>query len=118
LVSVLFAFGAVTLFFFLVRNRFKDRVAIIAVGLLVTSSWWLHYARLARPEILIPFAIFAIMLLAKKAQETSHWLWLFALALAVGMSLYIPVMPYVILLGAFVTRSLIRQTWHTLKQPL
>lgn len=116
--SVVVALGAIALFFFLIRNRFRDRVSIIAVGLLMTSSWWLHFARLARPEIMIPFAIFAIMLLAKKAHETKHWAWLLALVLVVASSLYIPAMPYVILLGAFVTRSLTKQVWRNLKPPL
>lgn len=118
LVSVVFALGAVLMFFYLIRNRFRDRVAIIAVGLLITSSWWLHYARLARPEILIPFAIFSLMLLSKKAQETSHPGWLIGLILMVGLSLYIPAMPYAIAIGAFVTRSLIKQVWRGLKTPL
>lgn len=115
LVSVVFALLAALVFFFLIRNRFRDRVAIIAVGLLVTSSWWLHFARIARPEILIPLAAFGLMILAKKAYESPKWGWLLLLVILTSASLYIPSMPYLILVGAFITRSLIKQVWRGLK---
>lgn len=118
LVSVVFAVMAALIFFYLIRNRFRDRVAIIAVGLLVTSSWWLHFARIARPEILIPLSTFGLMLLAKKAYESPKLGWLILLVVLIGASLYIPSMPYLIMVGAFITRSLIKQVWRGLKTPV
>lgn len=118
LVTVIFALLAVTAFYFLLKDRFRGRVAIITVGLLLSSSWWLSYARLARPEILIPLFVFLVMLLGKKAYETSQWYWLILFTITIGIAMYIPSLPYVLLIGALVTRSLIKQTWRGLKAPL
>lgn len=49
--SVIIAIAVVALFFYIVTRWFNFRVAAITTFLLVTSSWFLHSARIATPEI-------------------------------------------------------------------
>lgn len=109
LVSAGFAALGLLAFFVVVRYRFRARIAIASVALLATSSWWLAYARAARPEILLPVAVFAIMFVARKAHETRKFRWLLALVTLAGIALYIPLIVYVLLIGLFAMRSIIRR---------
>lgn len=108
-VSAIFAAIGLTAFFGVIRSRFRARIAIVAAGLVATSSWWLGYARQARPEILMPVLVFLLMLLARKVYEGRQAGWLILLAVVVGASLYVPLLPYVVAVGLFVLRSLVRQ---------
>lgn len=49
--SVIIAVAVVVLFFYIVTRWFNFRVAAITTFLLVTSSWFLHSARIATPEV-------------------------------------------------------------------
>lgn len=110
LVSASFAAVGLLAFFVVVRYRFRARIAIAAVALLATSSWWLAYARSARPEILLPVTVFSIMFVVRKVHETRKFIWLLALMTLIGLALYIPLMIYVLLVGIFALRSLIIRT--------
>lgn len=106
-------FGAVGLvaFFGVIRSRFRARIAIVAVGLVATSSWWLGYARSARPEILMPVLVFLLMLLARRVYEDHKAIWLWLLATVIGVALYVPLLPYVVIIGLFALRGLISKAW-------
>lgn len=107
LVSAGFASLGLIAFFAVVRYRFRARIAIAAVALLATSSWWLGFARSARPEILLPVAVFGLMFVARKAYETRRLHWALALITLLGLSLYVPLLIYVVLVGLFALRSII-----------
>lgn len=108
-VSALFAGVGLLAFFGVIRSRFRARIAIVAVALVAASSWWLGYARQARPEILMPVFVFLLMFLARKVYEGRKFSWLFLLVTVIGAALYIPMLPYIIAVGLFVMRGLIRQ---------
>jgi len=96
-------------FFLIIRHRFQGRVAMVAILLLATASWWLGAARLARPEILIPVMMFLVVLAARQVYESQSPGRLAWLAWLVGTSLYVPLMPHVILIGGAVSYSIIRK---------
>ena len=108
-VSAGFALLGLCAFFGMVRSRFRARIAIVAVGLVATSSWWLGYARQARPEILMPVMAFLLMYLARKVYESHGRGWLWALTTVVAVSLYVPLLPYVVMVGFFVMRGIIKR---------
>lgn len=99
LVSASFAAIGLAAFFAVVRERFRTRIAIAAVGLLATSSWWLAYARAARPEILLPASVFVLMYVARKVYETRKRRWLILLMTFLPLVVYIPLMLYVVTIG-------------------
>lgn len=107
--SALLALAGLVLFFFVIRHRFKSQVAIVGVLLLGTSSWWLAGARLARPEIMIPVVMLLITFLSRLVLERHRTVWLILLAIALGISFYVPLMPYVIVVAAAISYSLIRR---------
>lgn len=112
--STLFAIAASILFYINIKDRFKTRIAIIAVFLLVTSSWWLTLARSARPEILAPLLILLLIFIAQKAYvNSSGWLVL-ATSLVVAIAIYTPLMIYVVAIGLFVLRPLILKMTRTI----
>lgn len=100
---------ALAAFFLIIRHRFQGRVAMVAILLLATSSWWLSASRLARPEIMIPLMMLTVVLLARVVYQNHSGWWLSMLAIAIGISFYVPLMPYVLLIGAAVSYSLIRK---------
>jgi len=107
--SVLIAAVCLIVFFVVIRHRFKGRVAMVAVALLSTSSWLLPFARTARPEILVPTMILLLLLSARLAGESRRGGWVLLLAFIIGLSLYVPLLPYVVLIGGVVTWSYIRK---------
>lgn len=107
LVSASFAAIGLAAFFAVVRERFRTRIAIAAVGLLATSSWWLAYARAARPEILLPVSVFVLMYVARKVYETRKRRWLILLMTLLPLVVYVPLMLYVVLIGFMALRSAI-----------
>lgn len=109
-ISVLITIGVLVLFFYTVRRWFSFRIALISTFLFATSSWLLHIARLATPDIM------SLGLMAAIAYGT----WLpfntkrprLALALGVGLCiwlLYTPGMVWFVLLGAMWQRKTITQ---------
>ena len=108
--TALLAAAGILVFFFIIRHRFQGRVAMIGILLLTTSSWWLAFARLARPEILIPVLIFFAVLFARLVIENKNGGWLIALAATIGVALYVPLLPYVIIIASIISYSLIKKT--------
>jgi len=113
-VSVGFALAAVWMFYILVSRWHTQRIAILATLLFATSSWTLHTGRLATPNVLL-FALLAIVTCGfhiRYAQDRAR-AWLFA-SLVVGMSFYVPMMIWFIVLGFIWQAKLIRQSMRHL----
>ncbi len=60
-VSAIFGVLLVVLFYKLVKLWFSPTIAWLSSALLLTSSLFLHYARLATPDILVPLGFISLM---------------------------------------------------------
>jgi hypothetical protein len=109
--AVISLIGAIT-FFALIRHRFKARIAVLSVGLLITSSWWLGYARIARPEILIPIMVFVMMVFSRRLFERHRAIDMFLLTLFTGLAVYIPFGLYLISLGLIAAWPQAKSIWQ------
>jgi len=100
-ISVVFTLLMIYLFYYTLHHWYAERTAILGTALFASSSWLLHYARLAQPDILY------ISLVAALAYGT----WLRrtkrnGLAIAVGgllavFLIYIPGLIWLVLLGGW-----------------
>lgn len=105
LVSVLFAAVAVWLFYYVVSSWYERRIAVIGTILFTTSAWFLHYARLATPDITLTLLLAAI--------AYGHWirhtknfvLAGFAGALLAVWLMYIPGLIWFVILGGIWQRK-------------
>ena len=90
LVSVMFAALALALMYWLLSMWYTRRVAVLTLLLFGTSSWFLHQARWAEPDVLylvaVPIFLIGSILLEKKRHDPLWPLTIFALALL----LYLP----------------------------
>jgi hypothetical protein len=60
LVSALFATITIWLFYYVASHWYERRIAIIGTTLFASSAWFLHYARLATPDITLTLLIAAL----------------------------------------------------------
>ena len=99
LVSGLWAVAIIWLFYRVIRAWYTPRIAILGVLLLATSSWFLHAARLAEPNVMFASTIALIWcgLLFHSHQE-HPWVGL-PIVLVVSLLLYIPGFVWFILLA-------------------
>jgi hypothetical protein len=81
---------------FIIRRWFKANVAVVAITLIATSSWFLSLGRLGTPDIMIPFWTGALILSATYvSQQTRHWHgWKAIFGLSAALALYTPYMAY------------------------
>lgn len=70
-VSVFFSLLFITVFYFYLRKHHTARVSVITTIILLTSSWYLHNARLALPLILIPLSIITILYIYESYDVTN-----------------------------------------------
>ncbi len=90
LVSALFATAIIMSFYLLVKFWTSSYIGALCTVLLATSAWFLHYGRLATPDILYGTLIIVIAL--GVSLEHSPWrkITLFALICSSALALYIP----------------------------
>lgn len=78
------------------RRWFKSNVAAAAALIVITSAWFLSFARLGAPMVMVPFwTSFLLLSATYVSQQTRAWRWwrvFFAMATAI--SLYTPGMVY------------------------
>lgn len=116
-VSVIFAIVAVCAFFWIIRNLFSIRVAILATTLMGTSAFFLHYARIGLPYILyITFTLLTIAALFWHRFTHRRYLSFLVLVITMACSLYLPGMVYILFaLGVwqrkYITQSLQKLSW-------
>jgi len=92
-------FGALTALCtcLMIRRWFTKNVALTAGVIFVTSAWFLSFARLGAPFIMVPFWTSLLLLIATYvSQETKNWRWWrVAFSMAAAISVYTPYMAYV-----------------------
>ncbi|HSX23794.1 MAG TPA: hypothetical protein VLE74_01710 [Candidatus Saccharimonadales bacterium] len=112
-VSVLFASLAAVSCFFILREWYSDRVAILGTWLFLTSAWILHIGRLALPDVIylsiLPFLWAAIWLYNTTLRKTA----LAVLSCMVAICFYTPGFCFLVIMVAVWQHSLV---WKELKQ--
>jgi hypothetical protein len=91
-------FGALTALcaVLLLRRWFKPNVAAAAGLILVTAAWFLSFARLGAPIVMVPFwTSFLLLSATYVSQQTPSWRWWRVFfAMGTALSLYTPGMIY------------------------
>ena len=106
-ISVVFTLIIVCLFYYTLRSWYARRTAILGTTLFATSSWLMHYARLAQPDILY-ISIIAVLAYGTWLRQTKKS----GLAIIIGGLLavflvYIPGFIWFVLLGGLWQRKMI-----------
>ncbi len=98
--SVLFAIIMLVLAFTLLKYWYRTRIAILGTLLIALSSWFLHFARFGTSAITIATMTMALILVAAWFHHTEKRkeLALVALLVTLALSLYTPLMLYVVLI--------------------
>ncbi len=112
LISTLFGALAAVMFYFVALQWHRKRVALLASWLFISSSWFLHVARLGSPDILWLVSILAIVVLLtpnRRARKSS--LALPSTLIALSCVLYVPGMVWLVLTGVVLQRKNIREAW-------
>jgi hypothetical protein len=114
LVSVFYAILTVWILYALLIRWHTQRTAIFGTVLFATTSWFLHSARSATPNILLGalLAIATCGFYIRYGRIRSQ-AWLMA-SIIIGMSLYVPYMAWFVLLGALWQVKLIRDSIRVL----
>ncbi len=97
--SALVGLASIALFYYVVRQWHTDRVALMSVVLLATSSWFLGSARIALPTILYTFLIAAIAYGTWIRSTKKSGLALFVGAGLAAFLIYIPGLVWFVLVG-------------------
>jgi len=104
-------FGALTLamLFALVHLWHKERIAIVSIIFLATSSWFLTFARIGTPQIYIAFCIALVFLSGTLLRHAEHRrISLIFTAIALPLTLYAPLMIYILTLYVVLYRKEIK----------
>ncbi|HEX8226592.1 MAG TPA: hypothetical protein VF572_01860 [Candidatus Saccharimonadales bacterium] len=117
LISTLFAAAAALLFYLVARQWHNTRVALLASWLFVSSSWFLHTARLGSPEILWLVSILGLVVLLTPSRngERSPWAFPFML-LVLSLVLYVPGMVWLVIAGVIFQRKSIAAAWRSVRK--
>lgn len=107
LVSVLFGLAVIISFYFLLKLWTTPLLAVLGTLLLFTSGWFLHYARLATPEVL--YGTLLILVALGASLEHSRWrkLTLLTFIAVSALALYIPGLIWFVLAGLVWRRKLV-----------
>ncbi len=104
--SVLFAGLTLLLIFILVHIWHREKIAIITVMFLATSSWFLTFARLGAPYIYAAFSLTLLFLCGSLLRHSSHPRKSLAFAaIALPLALYSPLLIYLFALFALLYRK-------------
>lgn len=114
LVSTAWAVLAMVLFYIVARGWHSMRVAALATWLFISSSWFLHTARLATPGVLWLVGILALVVLfSPRRRDSKHVFLEFPILLsALGALLYVPGMIWLVLLSVILRRKNIAEAWE------
>lgn len=111
LVSALFAIISVLAFYCLLRQWQAKRIALLGTILFASSSWFLHQARFAGPDILYIAALPLLLLAGAWLQDKRYDRLLPLSALMVGICLYIPGLWLFIVVGCVTMYKNLREAW-------
>ena len=104
-VSILFTLIIIGLFYYVLLNWHGANIALLGTVLFVTSSWFLHFARQATPDILT-LSLLATLAYGTWLRKTrrSALVILFGVAIAVGL-VYIPGLLWFVIVGGIWQRK-------------
>ena len=100
-VSAIFAIAMIYLFYYVLRQWYARRTAILGTTLFATSSWLLHYARLAQPDIMYIALIAAITYGTWLRQTKKTSLVIVVGGLLAVFLLYIPGLIWLVIAGGW-----------------
>ncbi len=106
--GVILAGLTLTLFFYIVENRFSKRAAIVSTLLLVSSSWFLNFARLGTTSTLTVFLVLLLFFLSIKLNQKHSRFWLLLLVSAAALSVYSPYFIYLLVTGVLLSYPSLR----------
>lgn len=109
-------FGAFTLvlFYLGLRRWYNTRIAFITSVLFGCSAWFLHTARLGTADIMLPFTVLLLAYCGYLVAEDGHRkLSYLGAALAVGLSVFVPGMIWLVILAAIIRRGKDFRNLHT-----
>jgi hypothetical protein len=110
LVSAAYGLLTIVAFFYIVRCWHSPRIAWLASLLFATSTWFLRTSRMGTPDVLL-FGLMLLMALGLWLQRTHRRrLVLFFVAIAGGLSLYVPGLIWFVAITAFWQRKIIVKT--------
>jgi hypothetical protein len=113
LISTVFGALAAVLFYQVARQWHSGRVAFLSSWLFVTSSWFLHTARLGSAEILWLTSILAIVVLLTPSRSDRHSTYKLPIMLtALTLVLYVPGMVWLVLGAILLQRKNIVEAWR------
>lgn len=99
LISASFAFVIVCLFYYTLRRWYAQRTAVLGTILFVSSSWFLHFARLATPDILYTSLVAAMAYGTWLGTTKKSSLAMFVGALLGSLMLYVPGLIWVVVIA-------------------
>ncbi len=112
LLATIWATTAIVLFYLVARQWHSPRVAGLATWLFISSSWFLHTARLATPEILWLVGVLALVVLFTPRKSDGNRLTLPLTLVVLGVLLYIPGLVWLVLASIVVQRRNLAQAWR------
>lgn len=96
--SALFGVLILVIFFDIIRSWYSQRIALMSTFLLLTSAWFLHFARLGTPQVLFACSIGLLWVGMKlRSHSAPRIRTILASILIVGASLYIPGLAWLII---------------------
>ena len=116
--SIILGAASVAILYDVFRHWHKQRIAILGSLFFVTSSWFLHSARLGVASITLVFFVVALLWAATKLHHAPVRRWPFLImATIVALSLYVPFMLYFLIAGVVLHRFAVKKyLWHLNKK--
>jgi hypothetical protein len=115
--SIGFALLSVVSVFALLRLWHAPKLAILGTVLYLTSSWFLHTARVATPDILFTLLPVLLLIWTWLLRSRRRELALFLVVIACGILLYIPGMAWFIVTGIIWQAGRIAKELRTVSAP-
>lgn len=106
---------ALVLFFFIIKDRYTRRAAIISTLVLATSSWYLHYARMGYSGFLSIVLILGLIYVATHMNNKYKLAWLLALVGIAAIGLYTPYFLYLLIAGVILSLATIKPNMKNIK---
>lgn len=108
-ISTFFALIAVVFFYRVVRTWYTSRVAMLATALFVSSSWFLHVARLGTPTVLYALSIVLLWAGLRMRSNKPRNLTLSVVGISILSLLFVPGFVWIILAGIIWQRKRVIQ---------
>ncbi len=117
--SALFAILILLIFFDITRSWYSRRVALMTSFLLLTSAWFLHYARLGTPDILFMSSIGLLWIGMKlRSHSAPRIRTILASIIIIIVSLYVPGLAWLIIPLLIWQRKLLAQEFSKIPRLL